>query len=136
MRCHTYAEAYEDQMFRNWYLQRFYGPMHYSLNPGQMHFAQYCADRSKKAQMVNETAQQRASKLRMEKTKQKEEAATRACGSNEQPTRTDGSRQIAFLKNFKEQSRTANAVSCNRSQPSATSNDAASSCSWSVVDDQ
>jgi hypothetical protein len=43
MRCHTCAEAYEDQMFRNWYLQRFYGPMHDSLSPGQMHFAQYCA---------------------------------------------------------------------------------------------
>jgi hypothetical protein len=90
--------------------------------------------------MVNETAQQRASKLRKEKTRLKKEAAaqqaTRACSSNEQPTRTDGGNQIAFLSNFNKQSRTANAVSSSRPQSAAPSNDAASSCSWSVVNDQ
>ena len=130
----TYAEAYENKGFRKWYLDRLHGPTN-SLSPLQRDFAVYCAEREETEWNFYETffpvGQQRTSQLK--KTKAKEKAvpqrSERASGSNEQPTRTDGANQIAFLSDFNKQSVTAPARA-------SSSKDDASVSSFSIVSEQ
>ena len=110
-------------MFRNWYLNRFFGPKCSKLNPSQMDFAQYCADRSETALVLAGIREKETSQLREQRAMEalaKAEAkraakrqAAMACGPFLQMTCTD-----------------------SVSNRASSSKDDASSCSFSVVSEQ
>ena len=142
----TYAEAYEDKSFRQWYLGRLHGPKS-SLNSGQTEFARYCAEREelewkffqdffpvgqkRLSQKAQSPLQSQIEVLRKTKVKSKNRTvppnSERASSSNE-PSHPAANR-IAFLTGFNRHNATASAAA-------RSSKDDASLSSFSLVDEQ
>ena len=156
----TYAEAYEDKSFRQWYLGRLHGPKS-SLTPSQTEFATYCAEREelewKFFQDFFPVGQQRTSQISQSPLQSQIEVlkktrirsvketvppkAEQASSSNEQPKQSSEPSRAStkgrfLLSNFKvgPWNFSTHLAMARTGEPS--SNDEDSVCSFSVVDEQ